>query len=64
MPRETMLTVQEVAEQLNVHPDTVRQWIRNGDLEAIDLGGRAGFRVSESALDRFIRERKVKPASE
>jgi excisionase family DNA binding protein len=56
-----MLTVQEVADQLHVHPDTVRQWIRNGDLEAIDLGGRAGFRVSESALERFIRERKVKP---
>lgn len=64
MPRETMLTVQEVAEQLNVHPDTVRQWIRNGDLEAIDLGGRAGFRISESALERFIRERKVKPGGE
>ena len=61
MTRETMYTVQEVADQLNVHPDTVRQWIRSGELEAIDLGGRAGFRVSESALQKFIRERKVRP---
>jgi excisionase family DNA binding protein len=61
MTRETMFTVQEVADQLNVHPDTVRQWIRSGKLEAIDLGGRAGFRVSESALQKFIRERKVRP---
>lgn len=61
MSRETMFTVQEVADQLNVHPDTVRQWIRSGELEAIDLGGRAGFRISESALQKFIHERRVRP---
>jgi excisionase family DNA binding protein len=64
VPRETLLTVQQVADQLNVHPDTVRQWIRSGELEAIDLGGRAGFRISETALDKFIRERKIKPTSD
>jgi excisionase family DNA binding protein len=61
MTRETIYNVQEVADQLDVHPDTVRQWIRSGELEAIDLGGRAGFRISESALQKFMRERKVKP---
>jgi len=64
VPRDTLLTVQQVADQLNVHPDTVRQWIRSGELEAIDLGGRAGFRVSETALDKFIRERKIKPTTD
>ena len=57
MARDKLLTAQGVANQLSVHIDTVRQWIRNKDLEAIDLGGRAGYRVSETALDRFIRER-------
>jgi excisionase family DNA binding protein len=62
MPSDKMLTVQEVAEQLNVHPDTVRQWVRNGELKAIDLGGRAGFRISESALQKFIQDREIKPS--
>jgi len=61
MSRETMYTVQEVADQFNVHLDTVRQWIRSGELDAIDLGGRAVFRISESTLQKFIRERRVRP---
>jgi excisionase family DNA binding protein len=52
-----MLTVDDVAKQLSVHPDTVRKWIRNRELEAINLGGPAGYRIRQSALDRFIRER-------
>lgn len=63
MPRDKLLTVQEVAEQLSVHIDTVRQWIRNKELDAIDLGGRAGYRISEAALDKFIRERASNPTN-
>jgi excisionase family DNA binding protein len=57
MAENKLLTVQEVANRLSVHPDTVRQWIRNGEIGAIDLGGRAGYRISEEDLERFIRER-------
>ncbi len=57
MPEQKLLTVQEVADRLGVHPDTIRQWIRNGELGAIDLGGRAGYRIREQDLERFIRER-------
>jgi excisionase family DNA binding protein len=59
MPKDKLLTVEEVAEQLGVNLDTVRRWIRNKELDAIDLGGRAGYRVSESALERFINERRT-----
>lgn len=57
MARDKLLTVEEVAEQLGVTAETVRKWIRSKDLEALDLGGRAGYRVGEPALERFIRER-------
>ena len=49
------LTVRDVAEILRVHEETVRRWIRRGDLMALDLGGpRAGYRIRPSELDRFI----------
>jgi excisionase family DNA binding protein len=60
MARERFLTVQEVADQLNVHPDTVRKWIRSGELEALPLGGPAGYRITQSAVDKFIRDRMDK----
>jgi excisionase family DNA binding protein len=58
MAKERLMTVEEVAEQLGVNLDTVRRWIRNKELEAIDLGGRAGYRITESDLERFINERR------
>ena len=61
MSKDRLLTVEEVAERLGVNQDTVRRWIRNQELEAIDLGGRAGYRVTESALEKFIRNR-IRPA--
>lgn len=57
MGRETYLTVQDVATQLNVHADTVRKWIRSGELVAIPLGGTAGYRITQAAVDKFIQER-------
>ncbi len=49
------LTVRDVAESLKVHEETVRRWIRRGDLVALDLGGpRAGYRVRPSDLNAFI----------
>ena len=36
-PRK-LLTVQDVADRLQVHPETIRRWIRDGRLTAIDLG--------------------------
>lgn len=50
----TWLTVQEVAEHFRVNEETVRRWIRSGDLPVLELGGpRAGYRIRRSDLDRF-----------
>ena len=64
MAQDKVLTVEEVAERLNVGIETVRRWIRSKELEAIDLGGRAGYRITESALEKFIRDRLTTSSSD
>ena len=56
--RERLLTVAEVAERLRVNPETVRRWLRSGELSGIPLGPKAGYRVSEAELEAFIDERR------
>ena len=52
------LTVQEVAEFFRVNEETVRRWIRSGDLPVLELGGpRAGYRIRRSDLDAFTEQR-------
>jgi excisionase family DNA binding protein len=59
------MTVRDVAESLKVHEETVRRWIRRGDLVALDLGGpRAGYRVRPSDLDQFIENNYNRPQKE
>jgi len=59
MQPDKMLTVDEVADQLRVHPRTVRQWIAKGELIAFDTG--RGYRIKQSDLDEFIRNRQNRP---
>ena len=64
MASNMLLTVDDVAKQLGVHPNTVRDWIKSGELAAIDLGGRAGYRISQTALNEFLQRRQVRPKDE
>ena len=55
MDDERLMTVQEVADRLRVNPYTVRRWLREGALKGRLLGGkRAGYRIAESDLRRFV----------
>jgi excisionase family DNA binding protein len=58
MTNEPFYTVEEVARLLSVHPETVRNWIKSGQLRALKLGGPAGYRISQSAYEQFLRERE------
>ena len=58
---ETYYTVKEVAERLRVHVETVRRWIKAGDLTAVRLGDRTGYRISEADLRAFTEGRKEAP---
>jgi excisionase family DNA binding protein len=58
------LTVDEVAERLKVSSWTVRKWLREGEMEGSYLSDRAGWRVPEGAIERFLRSRSNQVDSE
>lgn len=58
---ETLLTPEEVAEQMKLHPVTVRRMLRDGELPGIKIGKRQ-WRIPESALQQFI-QRQLTPAA-
>ena len=52
------LTVEQVAELLQINAETVRRWIRGGELPVLDIGGpKAGYRIRRDALDAYISSR-------
>lgn len=52
MPKDQYQTVREVADRLKVAEATVRHWIREGELRAIDIG--KGWRIADSDLADFL----------
>jgi len=54
---DKMLSVEEVADELGVNPETVRVWIRSGELVAYSIG--KGYRISRVDLDDFMRRRRT-----
>lgn len=58
-----LLTVDEVAEILREHPETVRSRIRRREIAAIRLGGsRSPYRIRPEAVDAFL-NRRERPAA-
>lgn len=52
---EPMMTTRQVAENFQVHVETVRNWINAGDLRAIRIGHK--WRIPKSEFVRFANER-------
>lgn len=48
---------EEVADYFDVHINTVRKWIRDGNLNAVDTG--RNYRIREEDLEQFIEERQT-----
>lgn len=48
---ETWYSVADVADTLGLSPKTIRKWIRSGELDAWDVGGRSGFRIRKSEAE-------------
>lgn len=57
MLSRTFLTVKDVAELLKVGEVTVRHWIREGDLRAIDLGRE--WRIAPTDLEDFLQRHET-----
>ena len=54
---DRLLTVEQVADQVQVSQETVRRWLRTGRLRGVRPGGsKIGWRVRSSDVDRFLTE--------
>jgi excisionase family DNA binding protein len=52
--RPRFLTIEQVAEELNVGQPTVRMLLKSGELRGIQIGGRGLWRVASLDLENYI----------
>jgi len=48
---KVVFTLKEVAEYLNVHPDTIRRYVKRGELPAFKIG--TDWRFNKESIDRW-----------
>ncbi|WP_409296021.1 helix-turn-helix domain-containing protein [Peribacillus sp. SCS-26] len=56
-----MLSTKEISEMLNVSEETVRRWIRTGELEATQDG--KSYVVDDSKLEDFVEKKSAIPGT-
>lgn len=49
-----LLTLKEACEILKVHPNTLRQWDKNGVLKAVRIGVKRIRRYKKEDIEKFI----------
>ncbi|MEP7019891.1 MAG: helix-turn-helix domain-containing protein [Pseudonocardiales bacterium] len=54
MASDRFLTLADVADVLNISASQTYALVRNGDLEAIKVGGRGQWRVERDKLESYI----------
>jgi excisionase family DNA binding protein len=59
-----LLTVEQVAERLGVTTDSILRWIKTGELRAMQMGGRAGWRIAVDDLQTFLDGRANRPKTD
>ena len=57
MENNNFLTVEQVAQALQVHWQTVLNYIKSGKLRALKLG--KGYRISKEELEKFVRQNQT-----
>ena len=55
------LTVEDICNRLQLHPQTVRRWLRSGELSGVLIGDRGGYRVHPDDLAAFLKARGYTP---
>jgi len=56
MEQREWITVEEAAEKLAVHEQTIRRWLRSGRLPGSLLSRRAGYRIKLADVERALEE--------
>jgi excisionase family DNA binding protein len=56
---DQLLTVADVAGRIGAHEQTVRGWIKNGELKAARFGTRIGYRIKRSDYEDFLHRRTL-----
>lgn len=51
------LTLTQVSELLKVHPNTLRNWDKDGTLKAIRIGARKLYRYKKTDILKFLDEK-------
>ena len=61
------LTTAQAAEMLVVAPDKIGDWIKSGQLPAVNVavhsGGKARWRIAAADLERFLASRRTGPTA-
>ena len=60
--QEPMLTVADIAGHLGANEQTVREWIKRGELTASKFGSQIGYRIKQSDYDAFLARRTLTSA--
>ena len=63
MPTEELLTVADIAGRLRVTEETVRDWLRTDQLAGYNFGGRTGWRIPASEIERLLASKAGKRRS-
>jgi len=61
---DRLLTVEEVAAHVGVTEETVRRWLRGGELRGLRFSRKMGWRIREADLRTFLDRRWNVPAED
>jgi excisionase family DNA binding protein len=59
---EQLLTVADIAGHIGAHEQTVRLWIKRGELKASKFGTRIGYRIRRADYQAFLTRRSITSA--
>lgn len=54
-----LLRINQAAEILNVHPETLRRWDKKGRLKAIRIGKRRDRRYQRQDIERLVKQKII-----
>jgi excisionase family DNA binding protein len=56
---DQLLTVADIAGRIGAHEQTVRGWIKSGDIKAARIGTRIGYRIKRTDYEDFLSRRTL-----